>query len=308
MNCSVEEARHRLMAHLAKGSEPVGNYWMDPAPSRDFIDAGVDALLMRSGIRVPRPSPMAADLAHLDVVAMADRLLTIQGRSTRGMGRSDVLNASLSTSDFPKLLSGMTGKALMLGYQNEPASHVLWTGEKEVRDFKQQTLVALSSAPDLREVGELGEYHYGVFSEMGETFEVRTFGRLFGISRQALINDDLGIFANQLNAFGSAARRLEADLVYGKLLGNPAMSDGIPLFHASHANLAAAGGAITLESLGAARAAMRKQRGPGNVGYVDPRPADLIVPVALETLAEQLVSSLVDPTKANDTPNVRRNR
>jgi hypothetical protein len=86
--------------------------------------------------------------------------------------------------------------------------------------------------------------------------------------------------------------------------GNPVMTDGIPLFHADHKNLAAAGSAITLESLGAARAAMRQQKGPGNIGYIDPRPAFLIVPVALETLAEQLLASLVDPAKSNDTPNV----
>ena len=34
----------------------------------------------------------------------------------------------------------------------------------------------------------------------------------------------------------SVARRLEADLVYGKLIGNPEMSDGVALFHASHNN------------------------------------------------------------------------
>jgi hypothetical protein len=81
------------------------------------------------------------------------------------------------------------------------------------------------------------------------------------------------------------------------------MTDGIPLFHADHKNLAAAGSAIDIESLGAARAAMRKQKGPGNIGYIDPRPAFLIVPVSLETLAEQLLASLVDPAKSNDTPN-----
>ncbi|MDR2452785.1 MAG: ATP-dependent Clp protease proteolytic subunit [Candidatus Accumulibacter sp.] len=306
MGCSVETAGQRILAKMAEGSFPVGGIHIDADDDmeRDFIDAASDALLIRSGIRVPKPSPMAADLHRMGVMDMAARTLSAQGRATHDMSQSAILAAATtSTSDFPILLANTAGKALMLGYQNEPASHVLWTGEKEVSDFKTQTLVALSSAPNLEEVPELAEYTYGTFSEMGETFVVKTFGRLFGISRQALINDDLAVFVNQLNAFGAAARRLEADLVYGKLLGNPDMMDGIPLFHANHNNLAAVGSAITVESLGAARAAMRKQKGPGGVGYIDPRPAFLIVPVALETLAEQLLVSLVDPAKSNDTPN-----
>jgi hypothetical protein len=306
MDCSAETAGQRILAKMAEGSRPVGGVHIDEDydMGRDFTDAASDALLIRCGVRVPKPSPMAADLHRMGVMDMAARTLSVQGRATRGMSQSAILAAATtSTSDFPILLANTAGKALMLGYQNEPASHVLWTGEKEVSDFKTQTLVALSSAPNLEEVPELGEYTYGTFSEMGETFVVKTFGRLFGISRQALINDDLAVFVNQLNAFGAAARRLEADLVYGKLLGNPDMTDGIPLFHANHNNLAAVGSAITVESLGAARAAMRKQKGPGGVGYIDPRPAFLIVPVALETLAEQLLASLVDPAKSNDTPN-----
>lgn len=34
-------------------------------------------------------------------------------------------------------------------------------------------------------------------------------------------------------------------------------------------------------------------------------PVYLIVPAALETLAEQLIASLVDPTKSNETPNLK---
>ncbi|MBA4214826.1 MAG: peptidase S14, partial [Polaromonas sp.] len=58
-------------------------------------------------------------------------------------------------------------------------------------------------------------------------------------------------------------------------------------------------------SLGLARAAMRKQKGIAGQGYLDPQPRYLIVPVALETLAEQLIASIVDPSKGNDTPNLQ---
>lgn len=99
-------------------------------------------------------------------------------------------------------------------------------------------------------------------------------------------------------------------MVYSKLTGNSAMSDGKALFHTDHGNLAT-GAALSLESLGAARAAMRLQQGANNADvaagghpvYIDPQPRFLIVPVALETKAEALLSSL-DPTRSSNAESV----
>jgi hypothetical protein len=81
------------------------------------------------------------------------------------------------------------------------------------------------------------------------------------------------------------------------------MSDGKTLFHTNHGNLASAGSKLTVENLGAARAAMRKQKGIKGLDFIDPTPRFLIVPVALETTAEELLSSLVNPARTNDTGN-----
>lgn len=310
----IEQARAKLLAKMGEGAEPLGGAfggldpWISVQDSRhlEFVAAAADSILVRNGLKVREPHPMAGDIARMGAVEMAERLLSMAGRSTRGMSRSDIVAAALThgTSDFANLLSNTAGKAMMLGYENEPATHVLWTAEREVKDFKTQTLVALSAAPDLQEVKENAEYQYGTFGEAAETFAVKTYGRLFSISRQAIINDDLGAFTRMPAAFGSAARRLEADLVYSKVTANGNLSDGVALFHANHGNLAGTGTALSLTTLGAARAAMRKQKGVGSVGYIDPQPAFLIVPVALETTAEQLIASLVDPSKSNDTANV----
>ncbi|MFN7152861.1 MAG: Mu-like prophage major head subunit gpT family protein [Acidovorax sp.] len=74
-------------------------------------------------------------------------------------------------------------------------------------------------------------------------------------------------------------------------------------FHANHGNLAAAGGALSIDTLGTARAAMRKQKCLAGE-FIDPQPRYLIVPVAMETKAEQLLNSTVDPAKANNTDNL----
>lgn len=92
-------------------------------------------------------------------------------------------------------------------------------------------------------------------------------------------------------------------MAYAKLLANPVMSDGKTLFHADHGNLAASGASLSVDSLGSARAAMRKQKGLAGE-FIDPQPRFLIVPVALETKAEQLLNSTVDPAKSNNTENL----
>ena len=88
------------------------------------------------------------------------------------------------------------------------------------------------------------------------------------------------------------------------LTSNPALSDGVTLFHADHSNIVAVSGVLSLTILGQARALMRKQKGPAGLQPLNVVPRFLIVPAALETVAEQLIASLVDPTKSNDTPNL----
>ncbi len=213
------------------------------------------------------------------------------------------IKAAMTTSDFPSLLANTADKALMLGYEDEPASHRIWTRETEANDFKPVSRVAVSEAPGLDEIPEAGEYKNGALSERSESFALKTYGKLLRLTRQAMINDDLGAFTRLPQAFGLAAARLEADHVYNLLINNPTMSDSVALFHANHKNLMT-GASLSVTSLGAAKAAMRKQKGIAGLGVLNITPKYLIVPVALETTAEVLLTSMVDPSAQNDTANL----
>jgi ATP-dependent protease ClpP protease subunit len=305
VQCSAKDANAKLLAHIGARCAPIaGNYVVThDGGTSEFMAAACDTLLMRAGIPVADPHPAVVDLKRFSIATMAERILSMHGIAHRELGKAELIQAALSTSDFPKLLANVGGKALRAGYEMAPATHAVWTAEREVADFKPQSLVALSFAPDLEKVPEHAEYKFGKFSEAAESFSVETFGKIVAISRQALVNDDLGAFTRIPQAYGASARRLEADLCYAKLTGNPAMSDGVALFHADHGNLAAAGAAISVASLGLARAAMRSQKGLDGIGYFDPQPRFLIVPVFLETTAEALLASLVDPSKNNDATN-----
>jgi phage major head subunit gpT-like protein len=111
-----------------------------------------------------------------------------------------------------------------------------------------------------------------------------------------IVNDDLRAFTRLPQLMGAAARRKEGDLVWAKITGNPTMSeDSTTLFHADHSNLeSSAAGTVDTDKLSAARAAMRKQTGPGGA-TLDLQPRFLLVPVAQETDAEVLLRSTALP-------------
>ncbi|WP_157597800.1 ClpP-like prohead protease/major capsid protein fusion protein, partial [Rhizobacter sp. Root29] len=312
------DAGERILNHMGAGAFPIGGamyvddrgqqVWAGssssgPSTMHEFKAAASDVLLARAGVPVENPHPASRDLQRLSVLAMAEKVLSMAGLPTYRKSQNEIIKAAMSTSDFPELLANTTGRALRAGYENAQATHAVWTAEREVPDFKPQSLVSLSEAPGLDKVLELADYTYGSFAESAESFRIETFGKIVKISRQALINDDLDAFTRIPQAYGASARRLEADSVYAKLTGSTRLRDDMPLFHEKHGNLAAVGAALSAETLGAARAAMRKQKGLKGLGYFDPQPRFLIVPVSLETKAEQLLASLVDPGMSNNTGN-----
>ncbi len=306
---TLAQAKAQLLEVKGSGITPLaGHYHVRFEDStadsmREFIAAASDTLAMRAGVRVEDPHPAARDLKSMRLTEMASRILSMRGQSTQRMSQSEIITASLSNSDFPELLKNVAGKSLRAGYTSEVATFRGWTGEREIIDFKPQSLVMLGEAPSLLEVLPGAEYKNGNLSDSASTFAAKTHGRILQITRQALINDDTGAFTSIPAAFGKSAVRLEADQVYGLLTANANLNDGFALFSAQHGNLSAAG-APSLSTLGAARAAMRKQRGIEGIEYIDPQPRWIIAPVALQTTFEQLLASLVDPSKSNDTPNV----
>ena len=76
------------------------------------------------------------------------------------------------------------------------------------------------------------------------------------------------------------------------------MSDGQGVFHADHGNLTATYAAPNVTSLSVARLAMRKMRGLGGM-LIDVTPRFVVVPPALETVAEQVLTEIA-ATRTDD--------
>src|SRR5690606_14668322 len=128
--------------------------------------------------------------------------------------------------------------------------------------------------------------------------QASTVGNVINLSRQAIINDDLGAFIGLSNMLGRAAARTVEATVYALLAENsglgPVMADGKTLFHADHGNIGDAG-ALSVATLEAARVLMASQKDISGDDFLDLRPAALLVPMGLGGTARVINEAQYDP-------------
>jgi len=272
----------------------------------EFSDAATDAILQRGGIKLEKPHVAAADCSRMRMSDIAETVLRQYGTRTSGMSRDQIIRKALSTrglistssSDFPALLENIASKALNAGFVETPAIYRKIARTGSLPDFKEARRVALSDFSDLEIVYENGEYKYGQFSDFKETLQLVTYGKMFNISRQALVNDDLGALTNIPRGMAQAAARVIDDQVVSVLTTNAALNqDSTALFHADHSNLVApgSGSAPSVTSLDAGFVSMKTQQAPQGA-VLDITPTLLIVPAALETTSRTLVQAINDPS------------
>jgi hypothetical protein len=227
-----------------------------------------------------------ADLARV--------VLQASGRRATGGAAAVVEMALHSTSDFPAILGDVVNRTMLDGYEQGRSQLMQASREVTAMDFRSIHALRVSTGSQLEVVNEAGEFKSGTIEEGDESFGLKTYGKVFGITRQALVNDDLGVFSNLAPVLGQGAAYTEAKL-FAELLeqnagSGPTMKDGKALFHADHKNLGT-GSAISIAALAEARTAMRRQKGLSGEA-INVTPAFLVVPPELETTAEQLIAEI----------------
>ncbi|MGH8032510.1 MAG: ClpP-like prohead protease/major capsid protein fusion protein [Luteimonas sp.] len=243
------------------------------------------------------------------MVDLARESLVQAGVSTRGLDRKEIVGLAFthSTSDFPGLLGDTARKAVLKGYEEAEEQFEKFTRAVSVPDFKPTNLVGLGAFSDLLIVPEGSEYKYGTFSEQSQAMQIVTYGRLFSITRQAIINDDLGVFGDVPRKLGQAAKRTIGKAVFNLLTSNPVLADGFALFSTEHKNLMT-GSVISTTSVDQMRQAMALQKDKdGNTIRVPLK--TLLTPIALGGLARTVRTSQyeVSGSKNLTTPNIVQN-
>lgn len=261
-----------------------------------------EALYARINPRHELSEP-ARRYAYATPVDMAKELLTLRGESTMGLSPASIVTRALhTTSDFPIILGDTVGRVLRDAYQAAPAGVRRLGRQTTARDFRAVNKIMLGEAPLLEKLNEHGEIKAGTMAEAREAYKVETWARKIGITRQVLVNDDLGAFSDLARRMGQGAAETEARILVELLEANtgngPKLSDNKTLFHADHGNKAGSGAAISDTTLSAARLALRTQKGVED-RTIRVTPKNLLVPPALETDAEKWLAT-VAPAKAAD--------
>lgn len=228
---------------------------------------------------------------------IADMMVSPANYATRGMH---------SVSDFPLIFGDASNRALLDRYRDQVTPLKSLSLKRNARDFRPQSFIRPGEAPRLEKLAENGEVRRGTLSEEKNGLVIETYARIFGLSRKAIINDDLGAFADFVRAFAESSAQTEGDLFYAILSANSfagaTLPDGNSLFHTDRGNLAASGAAPDVTTLGAAREAMRLQKNVNGTGRAGVTPAVILVGPKLETAAEKLVAEITAATADNVNP------
>lgn len=289
---SVEEARAMVMDQLRARNAGV-SVKMGEAESDKFRAAAQDAVLMAAGIPVAEAAPGAQELRGYSLIEMARESLRRESSSAANFGDNmELARAAInSTSTFPAIMSNLANKSVMVGFNEAETTYQIWAGKGSNRDFKEAARVALSEAGNLELVPEGGQFQQDSFGEASARTKVATYGKLFSLTRQAIINDDLGLFSKIATKYGSAAKRLVNKMVYAQLTGNVKMQDNVALFDSKHGNVAGTGEALSVKAIAKAITAMRRQKGITGEATLNITPKYLVVPPELEVTAYQIVNS-----------------
>lgn len=301
---TVDKARERLLAKMGEGVEPIAaghvpriEVGRDAGEAR--IEGMAQALASRIGAEKRDPSNEYNGGTLSD---FAREILAASGVSVKGLSRDGIARkvlAAHTSSDFPLLLSNTAGKVLRTAYENYPNTFIQWCDIGSVSDFKAHPRIQLGSFNSLETIPEGAEYKYGTIGEESETMTAATKGKALKLTRQMVVNDDLGVFARQAQMLGrAAARTVNAD-AYGVLTSNPTMSDGTVLFHSDHNNVSASGAAPSVATIAAGRAAMRKQKDVNDRDFLNIMPRFLLAPVAIEDTVWAVLNSTADPASTN---------
>jgi len=258
---------------------------------RDGSEALCSAIVARAqGRPLPARAELWADAHMFSALAHARLMACGRDHGVRADSHGDVLHLALTTSDFPFWL-GTTAKALVLEhYQNATPVYRRLLARRDFSTFHDTSVSPAGDFPLPLEVAEDAEAKAAQIVERGELGKLATYRRRVYLSRQLLVDDDGGVFADLTRAAALRCVDLEEQLFFSALTSGtssngPTLRDSLQFFATSRGNLASSGAVISATTISAARAAVMGATSPGGIKNIA-TPKFLLCPPALLTLAE----------------------
>lgn len=199
------------------------------------------------------------------------------------------IRAAFSTLSLPGILSNVANKELLAGYMEEDQTWREVSAVKSVSDFKTHTAYRMLDSMEYEQLGAGGAIKHGAVGEESYTYSTKTFAKMFTLTRESIINDDLGALDDLRSRLGRGAAKKFNNIFWAEFMDNSALftSGNTNYISGATTNLGVDGVGLSL-----AIKAFRKMTSPTADGTkrvgVGMSPSMLLVPPELEGAAEVL--------------------
>lgn len=201
------------------------------------------------------------------------------------------VQASWSHADIPGILANTANKFLLEGFMFVERTWRSIAARRSVSDFKTVTSYRMNGGFEYELIPPGGEFQHGAIGEDSYTIKADTYGKMFAVTRQDIINDDLGALTAVPRRLGRGAALKLNDVFWTKFLDNAAF------FTAARGNyFEGAATALSIDSLTEAEKLFFNQTDPDGKP-LGAMPEILLVPPAQNVKASQFMNA----TEVRDT-------
>jgi hypothetical protein len=214
-----------------------------------------------------------------------------------------ILAAAWATHSISGILSATVNKFLLAGFNGVESSWRSISSVRSVNDFKALTSYRLNGGMKFEKVAPGGELKNAAVSDESRTISAETYGIMTSVTRNDLINDDLGALTAVPQRIGRGGALKLNDVFWASF------QDDSSFFTTGRGNKKTTAGALSLANLKAIATLFRKLKDPdGNPVAVEPRV--LLVPADIELAAAEIMGSslLVGGSSAGPDRNVLAGR
>jgi hypothetical protein len=197
--------------------------------------------------------------------------------------------SGFSTVSLPGILSNVANKVMLASYQMYPSVIPFFCRIASAQDFKPFYSYRLEGDGLLQKLGADGQIKHASLTEQQFMNRVSTYARMLGLTREMLINDDLGALGQTSAKLGEMSFKAH-ELAGIELLLSPPQYLGNDFFSVAHGNLlTGAGSELSIDALTAADVLFGDQTATD--GYpISVNAERLLVPRALNITASQLMN------------------
>lgn len=201
---------------------------------------------------------------------------------------ADVLRCAFSTGTLAGVLSAAGNKMLLEAFNHvEQSWRKIAKINANVQDFKEYNTYAYTGDSVFEKIAKDAEIPHGTLSDEKYGNKIETYAKMLGITRQDIINDDLGILDSRAAKHGRGA-----GLAFNIAFWTEFLADNATFFTAARGNYIS-GATTTLTSVGLTAALLKFRKMVGSDGKVlGATPKFLVVPPDLEVDAEELMASV----------------